>query len=740
MLKLNSNTTLALQQTSNGQSYGKIGVNEGLSTQMNASTYRVNAIKTEHSTTERAIETINAITEGAPDADSMRTSLENLHASGKEPVNRAETGQSASKHVNAQKLQLHQPKGFRQPTSKKQRDRNTVGRLTKGEPTIEQSLHREDEPSQDQPPTIPPPEHLTNESRFTLSREITQIMSQTDDAGKPQKTLEDAAAVAQPTIHDFSTRGPSWVKRMRMRSRSPRKRMNKQDSSLAKPDKIADAPNFKPPVRIIEASFSQKPEPEPVNSTVVVVRPDSDPIISPNTPESIIRKYVECSLEPSPIPKSVSILPSTASERTTAEEIHLATSSPILHNAQSAISIRVPQPGPAPTKALPSLPEGHNEKILVTPRSSFFMASREASPIKIGLYTPEKVPPKSPARYRYTPSKASSPSKPARPASSLRRNADTEIVSPYQSYSGQKQATVPALRPQTAPVETNARSSSVGAVDLGCQQRVESPQLQRAREWQMAQTGSKKVDAMDAIAGASRSSEGSGIQEGLEELPAIRDSFNSALYEGHHKHQPSQISNFSLSATIQQHRESIFSSHRLSPIITIASQEPMPCVHNEHLRNPRLSKKRTESRAHTQAMPRSRNSIDKRPRRPTTNGNHLKLSTYKPPSVHPQAEDDNTPTGPLHSVPYTMASPSHDTHHFRPVAGHAPIPFANDFLRAEQKCSSRHSSLQSLDDSETRFAAIERKIVMLQRLFMVMMMMGSSANYGAGQLQADGLS
>lgn len=394
---------------------------------------------------------------------------------------------------------------------------------------------------------------------------------------------------------------------------------------------------------------------------------------------------------------------SLISAESTAEDVHSDTSSAIISNAQRAITTHVqgsagyyggclerpPIPGPAPDRALPSLPEDHGSNAPATPRrcgSSQQPARTDRSPARI-------VPPlRSPwkAKYNLYPAIDSSPTK--RPASPVRLNTATEgeqLVSLLSSPSSLKRHAIAFGSADQLPA-----SMSVGALDQ--LKRLEDTKAMKRRD--LARMGSRKGAVTKTETSTAKSRRESGFHEGIIDLPTwpLQDTDDSACFSArHNRAQASQVSNLSASTTLQQRESRKYSPQELSPIIVIAEQKPVSPITGQPSNSSDLNRN-------------SGRRIDEGPRIRKTNGfNHI-----SPQPVSLQEQDIEGRLRPLsaHSIPAP-----------RPVASRVPTPYSSPLLREPSQRSSHTPDssmlLPETSDLEARLSAMEKKNVMLETAF-----------------------
>ncbi len=260
----------------------------------------------------------------------------------------------------------------------------------------------------------------------------------------------------------------------------------------------------------------------------------------------------------------------------TADDVQSDAESAIVLEAQSAEFVRAqcaagyyngtvkpPRPGPAPTRALPSLPEGHDGSITVQRGS--IDPPKGGTSLESGLgSSPKKIPPKSPARrYGYLPSSIIANRV---PSTYFRKSIDSgnKQESSQTTASERPKSSTPFLPPNDLFPEDISPAT------------LEQRQSQRTRS-----TKALKMRDLECIK-ARRSATSPAVfpdvkptdqREDPEEsvfLPSTR--YSAKSFSGGYRPQGSQFSD--LSPEIPQLHEKPKTMNDFSPIIVVAEQEP----------------------------------------------------------------------------------------------------------------------------------------------------------------------
>lgn len=723
ILELNEKAGLALQRTSNGHTYGQIVPIEFYEGISNDSTYQVNTHKLN-------LESLADCRGQKPDvpAKDFKNGISSDYSPMQEPMNGA-LPQRTHGHKG---LAIGVPPIRNTESQTSTTDSREIGfAVHKARKNKVKSVQRRSDLPKlllEAAPAIPSPIHHTNDSILGLSREFSQILSGgdgsfTSSGADPQPGEE---AKWRPNIRDFANHGSSFVKALRARSRSPAKRVSKQRQQQQRAPRNArdqhNIPTLKLPTRECEASPPRKQD---SIATDLVTCSDSSPAAPPTTPESVTRQHWYDS-RPSPIAETFSKPPSMKLNESVADVIS-DTSSAIVSNAQSAVIVCPPMPGPAPTTPLPSLPEGHDAPIPLTPHSSRNIANMGYHPPCQSLSgSPGQVPPTSPARYRFTPiGQGWSPPKPKRPASPIRRIAATElehILTPPSSPT--KRDTTSYSRPHQdlLPKSITTRSTSARGAD-------------QAQLHMVGSTYLKETKDLDATTGAPISMDAEDLHHGIVELPSICDACEGSMIFARHRVEAPQLSDISHSTGAQLQGESVILSHRLSPIIVIAEQAPTVPIQRTSSQTT-ISQNRDSvdeylhiryPESHT-----SQNSIDERPQRPMTHDFLPKPAKPASPSLHLPHDESRLRPSSIQSMPVSrpVSLSAQSIPIIKSVAARVPTPFTEPILRGDAHRSSQHSSFHTADDLETRLAARERKIIMLESALMAVI--DCSSRYESG--------
>jgi hypothetical protein len=734
------------QRTSYGGKYGQIVTNQVYDVNKNASTYQINVTRGA-STGKRA----QKPTEPATD-------------------NVGSTAISSFKRVT----------GFRRPTDsapvqQASDDTTPTGipspcqTATSQEPILERVATKADgRPNENFPPgssmsqlpkpliDVPlQPVHHANESFVISRKEYPHLLLRDDKRPKTPRVSRTSIpkSESQPTIRDFAPNGPAQVQRAkaaRISSRSPPKRISKQKSAASS---IVDIPIF--------PTFNgQSLNPE------VSTFPNTDAIspysgVKSQTPPPTLNTHrLIPSLQPSPIAASPPKASSVISAESLAEDLHSNTSSVVVSDAQIATMIHnqaaatinhctstPPQPGPAPTKALPSLPEGQTP---MTPtRLSESSYRIPASPEHTSPTSPVKLSQRSPARYRFTPVDRESPSPPkriqepvcitavgdieqvaTRPANKI-AEIKTLHPSPVQKKKRRRAVTLP--KPEDLP-----ECLSAGDMD----HTAEKAKAMKAKD--LARMKSQKADIEDTHVGRTKLGGKAAICSANEEEfvkdegsvllpspPSFTKPAQATIINPVHPY-PSQHSSPSISTTLQG--DSSLLSQRLSPIVVLAEQEPLAV------------QRATSQRSQASTADYRRASISK-----TTNDLHPFPS--KPLSLTLHFPDDNLESKCKTQRPLSAHSmPPPNT---RPATNRVLTPLSPSLLSgAPFHTQSTRSSLresahdfpiltniaEAVTELEARIEAIERKNCMLERAFLAVLDAGAGyASASAGRAESGGL-
>ena len=531
------------------------------------------------------------------------------------------------------------------------------------------------------------PRKSATDDSLGLLRDLSQILSRGDDtvltAGASQ--ILGPEIEQRSRVRDFAADGSAPFSRaraaIRRRSRSPAKKGGKQTEAAVTPDRSLNAVTYD--------NQSANPPGRSPNCIILPPMGFKEQARPPLAPPLVTNPEHVSGAKTSPVRHYHSKAPSVVSAESTAEDIQSDASSGVISNAQSAVFVKIPpQPGPAPLTPLPSLPEGLDNFVPVTPRasqSSQRLASPESSPPKV-------PPPKSPARsqYRLYPSVDSSP--PKRPSSPIRLNAATnsQKVVPQPSPPLRSKRRGISL-PRSDHLPTSMSLGTLDELEQWKKERLENTRQKKLRD--LARMGSQKATIEEVEPVTRNAVNGEKYHEGAPELPSPRDSYSPALFLLKHRPQPSQVSNLSARTTLQ-YRDSSTLPQKLSPIIVVAEQAPVSPVQRTPSRKSQSNGKSFEDQS----------------RGFRTNGCNPVPPHLASPAL--QGPEDGSKVRPVssHSLPIP-----------RPVASRIPTPHPSPLLRGPSRRSSHHSSLQETSGLERRLSAMERKNAMLERAFLAVL-------------------
>ena len=729
------------QRTSKGGKYGQIVTGQVYDSHYNASTYKVNLGRDAWAgnETRKVCQAKDSIK--GPSGDLSLPLKINGLKSLIHPAHHLSTHKGDEYQSPAQNSPSYQVIGHQEAMAQGLANNCVVDTQIR-DPGPKQSIDDTAKPMID---ALPRPIHHTNESVFGLSKEHSHLLLRDDKkVGTPRASQTSVSeANRQPNIRDFAPEGPVTVQRSRAfgaRSRSPVKKIGKQKCITTSATNFPIFPLYdgQPPDFEVTAPRTRKPA--PTYTSMPLQGPPSTPILS--SPES------KTFLKPSSTIDSPQKDPSMLSAGSNPEDIYSESSSIVVSNAQSAILIRSggasdthtctpPQPGPAPTRALPSLPEGQPP---LTPQQ--LSESDQPSPERL---LPIKAPPKSPARYRYTPMDANGP--PRKPEDSPPKTVNTEaegktspsIVAPTKPATEQSQSEA------VEKVQPLPKSVIVGDIENRQQQRVRSIKVIDARDMARMKTQEAAVERSepDTLAGANMPEVGNGCKnrevrhEGLVLLPSPTDleGNRSATLSCFAEHHDSQLSGLSASTALLHRNNSTLShpySQNLSPVIVVAEQEPS----YSRVSVPHSHSQKGQSTAENQPCPltfKSSNSLRPFPF----------PATSKPlaPSLHVPSNDERDKG--MESRPSSADSmPQHMntsiSNNNDPTQAHAPSPFSPSLTRAQslarRSSRSQHSSIDThhvdpnmnagkerglhFSELEARIEAVERKNLLLERAFL----------------------
>jgi len=517
------------------------------------------------------------------------------------------------------------------------------------------------------PPAIPlSPMKVFLEDDVELSQDwLNQLTSQNQSTDRTTSRLPTRESEDWPIARDFANDGAARFQRFRAGQRRSRSPEDEQDTVAGMSHNYIGYPSFRQRIEDLQASHVKK---EPHLPKIPALGP---PEIPPNPPSSPITLTTspKISLKPSPLPNSTSNPPSLISASPAAEEHRSHTSSGIVSNAQSAMSMRgqiaskPPMPGPAPTRALPSLPESHDDIAPTASESSQRIETTGHSPVKIHPWQKKH-------EYSFFPSSNSPPK--ANGAISPVRTSETidpaQVTSPSSSSSSSKIRSRPPQAVSVPPLEHTCNGKSVNALDQWQQQRVERTAARKARDLARVVTPKAMVWEGDAMA-----SEAVKQAQDVHALPRNTDS-NASSVSGLMNQPPGPQNNQPSTGIPPQNGESSTpSSRKISPVIVVAEQSPTPPP----------------------------------PTRLLSPSPHL--SSHLPNDLSP--------------------SPSPFPHPSLPTTTRAPTPHTHSLLRraASNRSSTHRASVHEglIGELEARLVAMERKNVLLERAFMAVVDAGA---------------
>ena len=683
----NERTALALQRTSNGCSYAQIVTSQVYQGTANASTYNIN---------------ISKFPSGVLAGETGQKLLMQATCIGKatnRKTNNDEKLSSAASQTNAQSTHesTSQPSIASQGFMSDRYHRTRITHRFREEMNTSNKYPGDtSKPINEIPPAIQLPIYGMKGSMFGLSEEFTQILSSEDGLakGSGSNSASIADIVSQPAIRDFATHGAPLAQAARSieaTSRSQVKRASRQKQSpvgmrknlsKSRPQFCTQKQNDNEPM-ILEAA------PAPRLQQAMTFSP-SVPAAPPTTPDSTIFTHRH-SLSQSPIAKAFSKPSSIISLAAAAEDTLSDTSSVIITtSAQNGVAMRPPMPGPAPTTPLPSLPEGHDASILVTPRSSQLIASTKSSPIGAFTGSPQKLGSSSLARYRFTPD-VESPPRNKTPISPIMTNGAIKPECIKSARSSPKRQGSPystAYEDVASRIDTTGSTSAANA-EKARWNRIESTQRKKAKDLKLARIRSQKADVEDTKPGTSVITSLDKLHQGVVELPSVRDSYDGPIFSNIH-----QIAYFPRMAdpdiliAAQRQRAIILHSNRISPIIFVAEQIPTPPL------DQRLLQKTSQNRdsideylqKHCTQPQSNRKSNGQRFQQPVTKRVFPRPAKPASPSSH-LSEDvgrKKTHTSSIHSTPV-----SHQTSlsilSDKPIMNHVPTTFTDPILRPDIK-------------------------------------------------------
>lgn len=414
----------------------------------------------------------------------------------------------------------------------------------------------------------------------------------------------------------------------------------------------------------------------------------------PQTPQHSAQNSTEVAKSPSIDRQSKA--PSVFSANgSIAESVQSDVDSGVITKAQSVEFIRAqgaagyysggprqpPKPGPPPTRALPSLPEGHDgsNSGIGRPNNS----SQSRSSIESALRrSPNKVPSNSPTkgRYQYSPMKRTVP-KPT--AICFEREAS---VQPQQQLSPSPeivQSTRPAVpEPCRDPL---VNDSSLTVLERKQVKRARSTKALKMRDIERARSrqGSFSVAESNPIGSKEEKHEGTVV------LPTVSDAYNFRSFLPMTGNQVSRFSD--LSSPTLHDQDPGRTANGLSPIILVAEQEPELVINDARLPSDlsHFSKKRS-ARGGTENVS-TGEALDE------------KVAAPRLPSNCPDRETS------LNSIIAGRRRIKRETYH----SGHTAF--------SEQDHSPSITTTDLEAKLEARVAALEKKNGLLHRLFLAML-------------------
>lgn len=303
---------------------------------------------------------------------------------------------------------------------------------------------------------------------------------------------------------------------------------------------------------------------------------------TPRTPQHSAQNSAEVKISPSIDRQSKAPSVLSASE-SFAESVQSDADSGVVTKAQSVEFVRAqgaagyysggprkpPKPGPAPTRALPSLPEGHDGSPSGIGRphnSSQNRISIEYAPRR----SPNKVSSNSPikGRYQYSPMKTTMP-KP--PTIFFERETD---VQPQQQLQPQQLSPSPETVQSTQSAvpeprrDTLFNDSSLTASERKQVKRARSTKALKMRDIDRARCRQESLSVADSNPVGSKEE----THEGTVILPAVSDAYNFRSFLPMNEKQISRFSD--LSSPTLHDQDPGRTTNGLSPIIVVAEQEP----------------------------------------------------------------------------------------------------------------------------------------------------------------------
>lgn len=325
-----------------------------------------------------------------------------------------------------------------------------------------------------------------------------------------------------------------------------------------------------------QASFGPSTSPPPL--TLLSRTKATQWAAEPQTPQHSAQNSIETKISPLSSISKRSHAPST--NDSTAEDGHSDAESGVIMNAQSAEFVRahdaaagyysqgsrkLPKPGPAPSRALPSLPESHDTATAATAGRIDCRQDQIGVEQPVSLErSPVKAIPHSPnGRYRYSPVKTPAPKSPSPVVVDTKPIAQPErTLSDSPTITHEPQSNIPVLRS-----ELSKRDRSSTALERKQAQRVRSTKALKERDIARLEARQKSLDA-------NRSEEAEREDEDRTETLVL---LPRSIYEANTPTKPATVIGTGSEPTYPipaptHHR----TTSRLSPIILIAEQEPAP--------------------------------------------------------------------------------------------------------------------------------------------------------------------
>ena len=666
-LKENSKMPVATLRTSDGRKYGQILSEQIYDSSGNASTYQVNIRRRSPTSTTSDIPQKQA--RGSSElVRHVSAAFHHVHGT-KQPIRERSTHSSLGNREAKHRLSPNQAAGTLKNTSEVLGNKILTDRLSEGRNEgIPVSLASKINP----------------EDSLGLLRDFSQILSRGETAnlcaGASQFSVPEAEH--QPRVRDFATNGSMPVLRARAavqrRARSPAKIVGRQIEAPVTLDRSFDADISGDQLAIGPGRRARSIMPPPMAFR--------DPAGLPLEPPLHATQKQVPGTRPSPAISYHSKAPSVVSAESTAEDIQSDTSSGVVFNAKSAVFVKVPpQPGPAPLTPLPSLPEGL-DSFPVTPQAS--QSSRNSSGPESSL---SKVPPqKSPARSQYKLYPSMNSSSPVRSGSPVRTNPATEGVTRLSPPLHPKSGGCSFPRSDCLPMSMS--HSILDEPEHWNKVRVDRSRRKKLRDLSRMRSQKTPIAEVEPTAQDTANAK---IHEDVAALQYPGDSYNSETLRSRASH----VHSLSASTTLQN-RDSSTLSPKLSPIIVVAEQEPIP----QRQRAPSSSSHFSMDKANEQTQYTRLDGsycVPPHPTSPTLQGSDGKSA--RPVSSH------SLP------LPHPLASRLTTTPLFPP-------------LRDSSCRSLPHLPTQEISDLEARLSAMERKNAMLERAFLAVL--NTSAAFG----------